>query len=139
VRRAGHSAYSEEQWVIELPDQTRVSVPRSWAIAVEQTAEPGPSQKEPVSGFWVNVTTLLNLARMVRRLTENQPEEVELDETINSHGPPSKSSQPAARPADSVSPLGESATSVSARDGHGADDDADQANCGLSLDAGEER
>ena len=78
VRQTGHPAYTERQWVVELPDQTRGSLPLSWAVSVEGLPEE-PSEIDDVeeANPCVTVSTLLRLARMVRNLTTIQSDKGE--------------------------------------------------------------
>jgi hypothetical protein len=78
VRQTGHAAYAERQWVVELPDQTRSSLPLSWAVPVEGLAAERPETDNVGEDILcVDVSALLKLARMVRNLTIIQSEKGE--------------------------------------------------------------
>jgi len=127
VREAGHSAFSERQWIIDLPDQTRGSIPFSWAVPVNDQGESFADQAGTLSGVQADVTTLLNLARMVRRLMEDQLEEVEFDGADPDHNSARKEERPTAYFSNATSSVGATTGSESARDDCGAGGDADQA------------
>lgn len=76
VRRIKHPQHQEWRWVIELADQTRLSLPISWVTPL--TGPPDPSStREKTSAddeLWADAEGLLNLTRMVRKVRMNQLE-----------------------------------------------------------------
>jgi hypothetical protein len=113
--------------VVELPDRTRVSLPLSWAALVDAEA-PGTAKPEGTSEDpWVDVTSLLNLARMIKYIAENQPEEVECHGTFRGLGELDEEVLYSDRALNITSQVGESVVGASARVGHHAGGDADQA------------
>jgi hypothetical protein len=70
VRQLGqYPSYDERQWLIELPDQSRTSLPLSWAVEVDDTTQSEVSTGElAVESTWVDVASLLNLAKVTRHI-----------------------------------------------------------------------
>ena len=132
VRQTGHSAYAERRWVIELDDGIRLSIPLSWAEPVTEESAPTSvhTPQEHKQVLWVDVTTLLNLATMVRLLTTNPPEEAVCYESANDTltNPPSTSCESTPCRSAPVPSLGASFSGTKARtDDYGTDDDVRQA------------
>jgi hypothetical protein len=77
VRQAGHPAFGELQWVLELKDASRISIPLSWGEPVEDPAAAvWSSEAERLySRPLIDANAYLNLAKMVCQLKMNQPEE----------------------------------------------------------------
>ena len=130
VRQTGHSAYAERRWVIELDDGIRLSIPLSWAEPVTEKSAPTSARtSQEHQQMWVDVTTLLNLATMVRLLTTNPPEEAvcheSANDTLTDH--PSTSCESTPCRSGSVPPLGASFSGTQARVDYGTDDDVRQA------------
>jgi hypothetical protein len=128
AREAAHPAFSERQWIIDLPDQTRGSIPFSWAVPVDAPGENVQTHAEQSTDLRADVATLLNLAKMVHRLMESQPEEVESDETTICHSLARKGNPPAACSLDVVSSVGASASGMPTRTGNDVSIDAAETN-----------
>jgi len=127
IREARHPAYSERPWIVDLPDQTRGSIPFSWAVPVDDIGESLLNQASTLPRVRVDVATLLNLAKMVHRLIENQLEEVACDETDPYHGLAREEDRPTADSSKAISSVGGTTSSKSARDDCSISGDAEQA------------
>ncbi len=141
-RQTKHSLDDERQWVIELPDQTCMSIPLSWAVLVEANTESESieTNTSSSSGLLVDVTTLLNLARMVHYIAKNQSEEVTYDETSTCRRSTSRDTQPSTCETASSVMLERSARGISAQVVGRPSDDVGQGAAGaLPNEEGEKR
>ncbi len=67
LRRAGHPAYPEPSYLIELPDGSRAEIPRVWT-----ESPPGEADRE----LWAGIEQFLILAALVDALSSSVAEEV---------------------------------------------------------------
>jgi hypothetical protein len=139
AREAGHPAFSERQWIIDLPDQTRGSIPFSWAVVVDAPGESARIHARQSTELQADVTTLLNLAKMVQRLMESQPEEVESNEATMCRSSARKENRSAACAPDIASSVGVCTGDMPARTGDGVGVDIAQAHPDSLPSSGEER
>lgn len=75
LRRAGHPAYPEQCYLIELPDGTRANLPTAWTTSVT-----GGEASELTSELWAEVSQYLSLAALVDALSSSVAEEVACEE-----------------------------------------------------------
>ena len=137
VRLAGHPAFPERQWVIEQADGTRVSLLHSWAVPEDNVESEKTGLETSTERPWTDVPALLNLARMVRHVTEKEPEGVEHHEPCNrsghtEHDSAVGTSPHAERGLTSTPPVGGPPAGISSRTGDGLVDDRGQAVVGAT-------
>jgi len=127
VSQARHPTYSERQWVVELADRSRASIPLSWAVPVEETE--AVISESQAKGLRVDVPALLKLVKMVQYLTESRSEEVLPHEA----SPRSRDSpkDPQAAAGSFLSRLGTAAEQVPARAHNDAGDNSGQTTASL--------
>jgi len=127
VRQAGHPAYPEGQWVIELDEQTHASIPLSWAV-LEDELPPGSLEPPPGSpDRWADVASLLNLATMVHKIMASLPVEVTARESPICPPSVDSPSAPVASAPQRSPRLGRSPSGAPARTGGDSDRDVAQA------------
>jgi len=128
VRQAGHPAFPEPQWVLELKDASRISIPLSWAELVEEpTGTPSTLEAErPTTGLLADAKGYLNLAKMVCHLKMNHSEEGQTHESPTCSVP--KTISPTADPETRSSlSMGVAPRGTPARTGHHPGRDPDPA------------
>ncbi|MGH9856609.1 MAG: hypothetical protein ACRD4B_02075 [Acidobacteriota bacterium] len=129
MRQFKHPAHKERRWVIELADQTRLSLPLSWLTPIADPSQ-APTGEEIAleEELWADTEALLTLARMVRKVRTDQLEKEGRHE-VSAHsdlasGRASREAEPGGRLAAS---MGTVAAGIPTGTGAGSERSASQA------------